>query len=193
MKIPEHIPIAVSQLKLGQAFKGYNPAVFDCYQTTNEKKVMVVDDNAVHITYNPEDEYRCCFLINEESKELVVLSIDHGLIKQVDGGMADGAAFTDEKFAFIEFKDKSEGNSPETVESTYEKAIGQLRQAYKLFSKNIAECGIIFYDAVEVVCHVIVSEKFPRANPTEQSEMIKFAKNTETLGVELSFEREIEF
>lgn len=193
MKIPKYIPVAVSQLKLGQAFKNYQTSVFECYETTNETDVMVVDDNRVHITLDPEDEYRCCHLINDEAKELVVLSIDHGLISQVEGGMADGAAFTDEKFAFIEFKDKAEGRNDEAVQSTYEKAASQLKQAYVLFSSKMEACGIDFLDTVEVVCHVVVSDQFPRANATEQSEMVKFATAPETLGVELNFERRIKF
>lgn len=184
------IPLAVKNIRLCQAFKGYNPGILDCIETTCAEEVMLVDDGFTKITTNFSDKNRCCLVENPNGKELVVLPIDHRLIKQRDGGMADGAVFDTSGFRFIEFKSNAEGKTDAVVEATYDDAIGQLKAALNLFSTNINAVGIKFLDVVDVVCHVIVSETFPRAKATEQSKMIEFAMDN---NVELSFERNIIF
>ena len=107
--------------------------------------------------------------------------------------MADGAAFDERKFAFMEFKDQAQGNTPAAVEETYTKAANQLTAALNLFIEKLKseKTSIEFTKSTNVVCHIIVSEKFPRASALEQNMMLSFAMANN--GVGLSFERVILF
>lgn len=188
------IPTAIKRLKLASAFRGYNPGVLDCYEFSTDERVWVVDDvEGTHITNNVEDIHRCCVCLNPNQHELIILPLDKKLIKQRVGGMADGAAFDESKFAFLEFKDQAQGNTPDAVEETYTKAASQLTAALNLFIEKLKndKTAIEFTKATNVVCHIIVSEKFPRASALEQSTMLSFAISNN--GVGLSFEREILF
>ena len=95
MKSEKEIPLAVKQLKLTNAFKGYNPGVLDCIEISRNEQIMVVDDDiCTHISNNEEDIHRCCFCSNPDKNEIVVLPLDKKLIKQKKGGMADDAGRT---------------------------------------------------------------------------------------------------
>ena len=188
------IPSAIKRLKLVSAFRGYNPGVLDCYESSADERVLVVDDvDGSHITNNVEDIHRCCTCLNPDQHELIILPLDKKLIKQRVGGMADGAAFDESKFVFLEFKDQAQGNTPGAVEKTYTKAASQLTAALNLFIGKLKDekTAIEFTKDTNVVCHVIVSERFPRASALEQSMMLAFAISNN--GVGLSFEREIMF
>ena len=188
-----YIPNAVKRLKLVSAFKGYNPGILDCIEISNNDQMMVVDDEeCTHISTSTEDASRCCLCFNPNRNEIVVLPLDKKLIKQRQGGMADGAAFDENKFAFMEFKDRAQGNTSEAVEGTYTKAASQLSAALSLFSDKLKdEVAIDFINTVNVICHIIVSEKFPHASALEQNMMLTFALSNN--GVGLSFERKITF
>ena len=194
MNEEKFIPTAIKRLKLVYAFKGYNPDILDCYQSTTDEQILLVDDvNGTHITNNEEDIYRCCVCLNPNQHELIILPLDKKLIKQRIGGMADSAVFNENKFAFIEFKDHAQGHLPLSIEETYTKASSQLTAALNLFIDKLKgrKIALDFTKATNVVCHIIVSEKFPRASALEQNMMIAFAISNN--GVELSFEREILF
>ena len=107
--------------------------------------------------------------------------------------MADGAVFDENKFAFVEFKANAQGNTQAAIEHTYTEATNQLTAALNLFVEKLKmnKVAVDFTSATNVICHVIVSEKFPRASALEQSMMIAFAISNN--GVGLSFEREIYF
>ena len=189
-----YIPNAVKRLKLVRAFKGYNPGVLDCIEISSNDQVMVVDDEeCTHISTSTEDVSCCCLCYNPNRNEIVVLPLDKKLIKQRQGGMADGAAFDENKFAFLEFKDQAQGNTIESIERTYTKASSQLSAALNLFSDKLKDekVAIDFINTFNVICHIIVSEKFPRASALEQNMMLTFALSNN--GVGLSFEREITF
>ena len=194
MAIEREIPTAIKRLRLSSAFKGYNPGILDCIENSFDERIMIIDDETyTHISNREEDLYRCCLCLNPNKNEIIVLPIDKRLVKQRDGGMADGAVFDENKFAFVEFKDQAQGNSPDAIEDTYTKATSQLTAALNLFTEKLKAMSIAinFTEAINVVCHIIVSEKFPRASALEQNMMIAFAMAN--YGVELSFEREIVF
>lgn len=193
MMVEKEIPNAIKRLKLSSAFKGYNPSVFDCCEFSSEERIMVVDDDYTHTSQREEDSNRCCICLNPNRHELIILPLDKKLIKQRIGGMADGATFDENKFAFIEFKDHAQGNTPLSIEETYRKAIKQLTAALNLFINKLNNntIAIDFTKAMNVSCHIIVSEKFPRASALEQNMMLEFAMTND--GVGLSFEKEIEF
>ena len=184
------IPNAIKRLRLMGAFKDYNPGILDCIEVSSDERIMVVDDEScTHITNREDDVQRCCWCLNPYKNEIIVLPIDRKLIKQRIGGMADGAVFDENKFAFVEFKDQAQGNTPTAIEGTYSKATSQLSAALNLFAEKEKSVDIDFTTATHVFCHIIVSEKFPRASALEQNMMIAFAMANN--GVGLSFEREI--
>lgn len=194
MKDDRYIPHAIRILKLASAFSGYNPGVLDCIEISLDDQIMVVDDDeCTHISMRNDDNNRCCLCSNPSKNEIIVLAIDKKLIKQRKGGMADGAVFDENKFAFVEFKDNAQGNTLAAIEHTYKKATKQLTAALNLFVKKLKgnKVAVDFTSATNVICHVIVSEKFPRASSLEQSMMIAFAISNN--GVGLSFENEIRF
>lgn len=189
-----YIPNAVKRLKLVNAFKEYNPGILDCIEISSNEQVMVVDDEeCTHISISAEDASRCCLCFNPNRNEIVVLPLDKKLIKQRQGGMADGAVFDENKFAFLEFKDQAQGKTSEAIEGTYTKAASQLTAALNLFIEKLKnkKIAIDFIGTINVLCHIIVSEKFPRASALEQNMMLSFALSNN--GVGLSFEREVAF
>lgn len=189
-----YIPNAVKRLKLVSAFKGYNPGILDCIEISNNEQIMIVDDEeCTHILTSINDVSRCCVCFNPNRNEIVVLPLDKKLIKQRQGGMADGAAFDENKFAFLEFKDQAQGNTSEAIEGTYRKAASQLSAALNMFSEKLKDekVAVDFINIINVTCHIVVSEKFPRASALEQNMMLSFAMSNK--GVGLSFEREISF
>ena len=180
MAIEREIPTAIKRLRLSSAFKGYNPGILDCIENSFDERIMIIDDETyTHISNREEDLYRCCLCLNPNKNEIIVLPIDKRLVKQRDGGMADGAVFDENKFAFVEFKDQAQGNSPDAIEDTYTKATSQLTAALNLFTEKLKAMSIAinFTKAINVVCHIIVSEKFPRASALEQSMMLDFAES----------------
>ena len=191
MIVEKNIPTAIKRLKLSSAFKGYNPDILDCYELSSKERIMVVDDDYTHISQNGKDFYRCCICTNPNQHEIIILPLDKKLIKQQIGGMADGAAFDENKFAFLEFKDQAQGNTPDSIKGTYTEAIRQLANALQLFDNKLKNITIDFRSTINIVCHIIVSDKFPRASALEQNMMIEFAMTNK--GVGLSFEREIAF
>ena len=190
----DYIPDAVKRLKLASAFRGYNPGVLDCIVVSHDSDFMIVDNvEGTCISKREEDSYRCCLCVNPNNKEIVLLPLDKKLIKQRIGGMADGAVFDEQKFVFLEFKDQAQGNSYGAIVDTYTKASDQLTAALNLFEEKLVSnsSSVNFTESVEVSCHIIVSDKFPRASALEQDMMISFAMSNN--GVGLSFEREIFF
>ena len=190
-KQPVQLPIEVSRLRLGSAFRGYAIPFQDCITLTTAQRLLLVDDGVTKISNNPSDEHRACIVINPASHQLVVLSIDHKLIDQRAGGMADGAVFDRNKFAFVEFKDQAEGKTDYSIAKTYEKANSQLHQAVELFKELTANVSIDFLKMVKVECHIIVNDMFPDAMTIQQDKATEFALDNP--GLELSFEREVYF
>lgn len=190
-KLVVQVPQAVSRLRLCSAFRGYAVPFQDCITLTTDPKLLLVDDGVTQISNNTFDEYRACVVINPDSHQLVVLSIDHKLIGQRAGGMADGAVFDTKKFAFVEFKDQAEGKTDYSITETYNKACSQLHQAVELFKELTASVSIDFVKMAEVECHIIVNEMFPEAKAIQQDKAIEFA--LDNLGSELSFERKVYF
>lgn len=192
MITPNYIPEAVKRLKLVWAFEEYNPGVLDCIEVSHDSKLMIVDEaEGTCISKREEDAFRCCLCINPNKNEIVVLPLDKRLIKQRKSGMADGAVFDEQKFVFLEFKDNAQGNSDNAIVDTYTKASGQLSAALTLFEEKSISVGVDFRQRVDVNCHIIVSDKFPRTSALEQNMMLLFSNKNS--GVALSFEKEIIF
>lgn len=194
MKGKNDIPVAIKQLHLCTAFKGYAKSVMECIEISNEKEILVVDDDDKHISCivkAGDFDDKCFHAINPNSQEIILLSIDHNLIKKNKAGIADCAVFNTSVFSFIEFKSNSEGNCQKTIDDTYQKAVKQLTETLNLFNRLIKGANSDLLKVVDDVnCHIVVNQKFPRSSATEGYYSIKFMEENH---VELSFEPSQEF
>ena len=185
--------LAIKQLKLCYAFREYNPGVENSVNIKNDSEQWVIDDekskSSIFVDRRMND--KCLYISNDDKHEIVLLSIDHVLIKEHKGGIADCAVFDNVSFYFIEFKSNALGRSIPQINKTYEKAIGQLKEAVNLFDDKIEKVKVKFFDVVKVSCDIVVSERFPKHNSTEQALKVSFAKNMK--GIPLYFSREIKF
>lgn len=184
---------AIQQLNLCSAFKGYPADFMDCIETSEETNLYIVDNDENHrsefIAQEDPDE-KHFHAINKENKKIFLLSIDHALIDSHKGGIADCALFDTDLFCFIEFKSNAEGNNLKAIKRNYKKAISQLESTLDLFKTEIKKADADLLATVEVICHIVVSAKFPRASSTEQNYSIQFAEKNH---LELCFDSYQEF
>lgn len=175
------IPQSVRNLKLYYAFKGYKQKVEDCITVTTATEFFIEDSPESKCTVIVEhaSEDKKCKVINLSSSEVVLLAIDNRLITNRE--IADAAVFNTGDFHFIEFKTNAEGNS--------DKAISQLKSTMDLFEANLSAVGIDFKNKMNIGCHIVVAETFPRNNAVEITKAMDFASNTL---VPLHFDNEIE-
>lgn len=186
------VPVAIKNLKLQQAFKGYTPGVSECAEVSSDTLQLIIDDeHGTHRIPLTDNDEGCCVCKNPNGREVVLLPLDKGLIKNRLGGMCDGTLFDERLFYFVEFKDQAEGNTDAAIQYTYEKAQNQLTQGLTLFDEKLGAIDIEFRNHMYVTCVVILSEQFPRHRATEQDMMVDFAQQHH--GVPLSFERTIHF
>lgn len=185
------IPDAVRQLHLCSAFKGYAIRLMDCVTFSNDVIVYVKDNDSTHISeFTNAKVYKDVFVANNpQQTNICLLSIDHKLINNHPGGIADCAVFNTDIFCFVEFKTNAGGRSLESVDKTYESAISQIENTLMLFMDKInaahADLGV-----VDVMCHIVVAPKFPRNSSMEQNYMVAFATKWK---IELSFENNRSF
>lgn len=183
------IPQSVRNLKLCYAFKGYKQKVEDCITVTTATEFFIEDSSESKCTMIVEhaSEDKKCKVINLSSSEAVLLAIDNRLISNRE--IADAAVFNTGDFHFIEFKTNAEGNSDKAVSDTYDKAISQLKSTMDLFEANLSAVGIDFKNKMNIGCHIVVAETFPRNNAVEITKAMDFASKTL---VPLNFDNEIE-
>ena len=182
------IPVAVRQLHLCSAFRGYAVPLMDCISISNEAKVYVRDNNVTRISEWVAIPYYEDVFVGENSKrtDVCLLSIGHKLINNYSGGIADCALFNTDVFCIVEFKTNAIGRSLKSVEETYESAILQIENTLQLFIDKIKMAHSDLYKTVnDVVCHIVVASKFPRNLAMEQNYMIAFATKWK---IELSFD-----
>lgn len=185
------VPQAVQNLKLCWAFRGYRQQVTDCIASTTEKEFYLKDDEQTHtvVITSASGDDKICKVSNPSGQEAVVLAIDHKLIDNREGGIADGAVFNLSDFHFVEFKTNAIYQSDAGVEETYVKAMQQLISTVDLFKEVLAKAYVDFTSKVQIECHIIVSDIFPRNNASEMTKALLFADRT---GLPLSFDNEIE-
>ena len=190
------IPEAVSRLRLCSAFKGWNVPLIDCVECRNDECLYVTEDTATNVSrfeYRNVDVEKCFIGRNKKRKEICLLPIDHRLIDNHIGGIADCALFNTDTFCFIEFKLNAEGNNHKSVETTYGKAVSQLKNTFMLVRSKMQSTNTDFCSETEVTFNVVVARQFPRITATEQNMMIAFSLDPDTYGLELSFENSRDF
>lgn len=187
------IPEAVKNLHLCTAFKGYAVHLMNCISCTDDAIVYVRDNDDTHISELTDiPAIENVFIGNNPLRtNICLLSIDHKLVNNHSGGIADCAVFNTNIFCFVEFKTNAEGRSLESVEKTYQSAILQIENTLRLFVEKIKNAHADLYKDVEdIVCHIVVASKFPRDLAMEQNYMVAFAEKWK---LELSFENHHSF
>ena len=150
---------AIDRIKLDEAFatETYKP-FHECWTVRMDSELMVIDDDEEkfsRFTNNPDDEQKALMVINENNRQIVLLSIDNKLIKEHVGGICDCALFDDKQFRFVEFKTNAYGNSSEQVRETFDKATSQLKETIHVFKDRLQKVDIQFEDAVTWSCHSV--------------------------------------
>lgn len=178
---------AIDKIKLDEAFATETYLPFnDCWTVNMDSELMVIDDDEQkfsRFTNNPEDAQKALMVINENNRQIVLLSIDNKLIKEHLGGICDCALFDDERFRFVEFKTNAYGNSSEQVRETFDKATSQLKETIHVFKDRLQKVNIQFEDAVVLSCHVVVSQRFPKSRAIKQEYQICFADENDNIGL----------
>lgn len=182
---------SIDKLQLDVAFGSHFK---DAWTVRADSRLLVIDDDidlVSRFSDSEEDEPRALVVLNEKNKLIVLLSIDHKLMGNHPGGIADCAVFDDGKLEFVEFKTNALGNSEEAIRDTFDKACGQLKETLIVFKNQLLAIGVDLFQTMIVECRVIVAHRFPRATATKQDYRLQFA--SETNGIELFFERQVCF
>lgn len=181
----------IDKLRLGVAFGRH----FDGAWTVRaDSRLLVIDDpfdSVSKFSDSEDDEPRALVVLNEKNKSIVLLAIDHKLIDNHPGGIADCAVFDEVKVEFVEFKTNAYGNSEESIRDTFDKACSQLKETLVVFKNQLLAVGVDLFEAMVVECRIVVAHRFPRATATKQDYCLQFASDTN--GIELFFERQVCF
>lgn len=181
--------LAIDNLRLDEAFATGTLRPFnECWTVRMDRELMIVDDDTEkcsRFSNNEEELQKALLVINENHREIVLLSIDNKLIRDHEGGIADCALFDDNQFRFVEFKTNAYGNSNEAVRDTFDKATGQLKETIRVFKDKLQKVNIKFEDAVTLSCHIVISHRFPKSRAIKQEYQMSFAD--ENNNIELSF------
>lgn len=182
---------SIDQLRLDEAFgKRFN----NSWTIRADSQLLVVDDDETKVSRfsdDKDDEPKALVVLNDKNKIITLLSIDHALIDNHPGGIADCAVFDTNKIEFVEFKTNAYGNSEESIRNTFDGAREQLKETLTVFKSKLLALGIDLFDVMAVECRIIVAHRFPRSTAAKQDCRILFAE--ETGGIELYFERLVRF
>lgn len=182
--------IAIDQLRLDEAFTGkmLHRAFNECWTVKCDELLLIVDDDKSQTSrFGDENDNRdkALAVINENRREIVLLSIDNQLLKAIEGGVADCALFDDKQFRFVEFKTNAEGKTQKSVRKTFDRATQQLKNTIRIFNEGMKSVNISFEDAVALSCHIVVSKSFPSSPSLMQNFQIEFM--LENNGTTLNF------
>ena len=178
---------AIDGLRLDEAFATNTHRPFnECWTVRMDSELMVIDDDEKkysRFTDNLDDVQKALLVINENNKQIVLLSIDNKLIKDHEGGIADCALFDDKQFHFVEFKTNAYGNSEQSVRDTFDKATSQLKETILVFNDRLQKVDIQFEDAVALSCYIVVSQRFPKSRAIKQEYQISFADENNNIAL----------
>ena len=182
--------IAIDQLRLDEAFTGkmLHRAFNECWTVKCDELLLIVDDDKSQTSrFGDENDNRdkALAVINENRREIVLLSIDNQLLKAIEGGVADCALFDDKQFRFVEFKTNAEGKTPKSVRKTFDRATQQLKNTIRIFKDSMNTVDVQFEDAVAIRCHVVLSHSFPDSRSIMQAYRLEFGTDT---NIPLSFD-----
>ena len=178
---------AIDRIRLDEAFATNTHRPFnECWTVRMDSELMVIDDDEEkysRFTDDSDDAQKALLVINENNRQIVLLSIDNKLIKDHEGGIADCALFDDEQFHFVEFKTNAYGNSDEQVRETFDKATSQLKETIRVFKDRLQKVNIQFEDAITLSCYVVVSQRFPKSRAIKQEYQLSFADENNNIAL----------
>lgn len=178
---------AIDHIRMDEAFAQNTYKPFnECWTVRMDSELMVIDDDEEkysRFTDDLDDAQKALLVINQNNRQIVLLSIDNKLIKDHEGGIADCALFDDEQFHFVEFKTNAYGNSNEQVRETFDKATSQLKETIRVFKNRLQKVNIQFEDAVTLSCYVVVSQRFPKSKAVKQEYQISFADENNNIAL----------
>lgn len=182
---------SLDKLQLNLAF---GSCLDGSWTVRTDSRLLVIDNDDTKVSMFSDDnldEDRALIILNNRNKVITLLSIDHALICNHPGGIADCAVMDESKIEFVEFKTNAYGNSEESICATFEKACAQLKETLNVFSKRLSSIGIDLMGVMAVECRIVVAHRYPRATAIKQDFRAQFAE--ETNGIDLIFERLVEF
>lgn len=182
---------AIDKLRLDLVFGNH---LDGCWTVRADSRLLVVDDNESRrsrFSDNELEEERALVIVNSKNKVITLISIDHALIDNHSGGIADCAVLDEQKVAFVEFKTNALGNSEDSIRDNFETACKQLRETLQVFRSQLTAIGIDLLEVMAVECRIVVSHRYPRSTAIKQDFRDQFAQDTN--GINLIFERLIEF
>ena len=156
----------------------------ECWTVRMDRELLVVDDDTEKVsryTDDKEETLQALLVINENHRQIVLLSIDNKLIKDHEGGIADCALFDEKQFRFVEFKTNAYGNSEQSVRDTFDKATGQLTETIQVFKGRLGKVNIQFEDSITICCHIVISHRFPKSRAVKQEYQMSFADENDNI------------
>lgn len=178
---------AIDHIRLDEAFAQNTYKPFnECWTVRMDSELMVIDDDEEkysRFTEDLDDAQKALLVINQNNRQIVLLSIDNKLIKDHEGGIADCALFDDKQFHFVEFKTNAYGNSDEQKRVTFDKATSQLKETIRVFNDRLQKVNIQLEDAVILSCYVVVSQRFPKSRAIKQEYQISFADENNNIAL----------
>ena len=176
---------AIDRLRLDEAFgTGTFKSFNECWTVRMDRELLVVDDDTEKVsryTDDKEETLQALLVINENHRQIVLLSIDNKLIKDHEGGIADCALFDEKQFRFVEFKTNAYGNSEQSVRDTFDKATGQLTETIQVFKGRLGKVNIQFEDSITICCHIVISHRFPKSRAVKQEYQMSFADENDNI------------
>lgn len=176
---------AIDRLRLDEAFSNETFKSFnECWTVRMDSELLVVDDDTEKVskfTDDKEETPKALLVINENNRQIVLLSIDNKLIKNHEGGIADCALFDVEQLRFVEFKTNAYGNSEQSVRDTFDKATAQLTETIQVFKDRLKKVNILFEDSITICCHIVISHRFPKSRAVKQEYQISFSDENDNI------------
>lgn len=187
--------LEIDRLRLDELFPSNGKHAFNqSWTLRTDSSLLVIDDaqqNRTVFSENVEQDRDFGLLvINNKNDVVVLLAIDHALVESHPGGIADGALLHKNQVVFVEFKTNALGNSDEQTETTFDKAVSQLKETIRFFETKLSTVSIDLRLFSEVSCRIILAHSFPKATAAKQDVEFSFFEEE---GIDLSFETQIAF
>lgn len=184
----------IERLRIRQSFNGMTANLDECLTYSSDVTAYISDDEQSgisHFAENSGEHDKCLKVFNLQKREYCLLSIDHCLVNDREGGIADCGVFDDRRFWMVEFKTNAQGNTDMAVNATYQKAISQIEETIKLFADKMKEADVDFVEVSDLHCDIVTAQSFPKLTAQEQNLSMEFAMDNN--GIPLTFSMTIDF
>lgn len=121
---------------------------------------------------------------NTKHRDVFLFHID-GVLFSKDS-KCDCAVLTEKEMNFIEFKANAENNTPEAIETNYQKASDQLLQTINEVSQRCQTEGIELTDMVTTAAFAVFNRTVPRNDALRKKISAKFLRDTGTIKLQFA-------